>query len=59
MNGWVIFWAVVLAASLAFYAVLVCAVTVGGFIDVITMFRTVEKQHEDAAKIETDQRTMP
>ena len=49
MNGWVTFWAIVLATSLAFYAVLACAVTIGGFIDVMAMFRTVEKQHEDAA----------
>jgi len=50
MNAWVTFWLIVLVVSLALYAVLVCTVTVGGFIDVIAMFRTVEKQHEDAAK---------
>ena len=50
MSGWIIFWKVLLVFSLAVYAALVLCVTVGGFKDILTMFRTLDEEHRHAGE---------
>lgn len=45
-NAWATFWAVVLVAGIAVFAVLAVVVTIGGLADVRQMFRSITRQHE-------------
>ena len=46
MTPWAWFWTVVLAVSCLLFAGLVLVVAIGGFGDVIAMFRNLDRQHE-------------
>jgi hypothetical protein len=43
---WATIWAVVLVVTLVLFAVLAVVVTIGGFKDVLAMFRELDAQHE-------------
>ena len=43
MEGWMTFWAVLLGASLAAFAVLAVVVAIGGFFDLLAMFRALRR----------------
>lgn len=52
MNTWITIWSFVLIASLIAYAILAGIVTIGGFKDVLSMFRTVDQQHKHKKETE-------
>ena len=45
MEFWIHFWRIVLVAALAVFAVLAVVVTIGGFRDVLALFRSIDAQH--------------
>lgn len=47
MTFWIWFWTVFLFASLALFAGLAVVVSVGGFSDILSLFRTIEKQEDN------------
>jgi len=44
-----VFWKALMLISLTIYAVLVLLVTVGGLMDIASMFRTLDRQHKESA----------
>ena len=52
MTAWLALWTGLLLVTLAAYSVLVVVVTIGGFSDMVAMFRQLDKgaQKEEAAK---------
>ncbi len=46
---WLWFWAAVLVLTLVFYAGLVVVVTIGGFKDIIAMFKNLDRQHRESS----------
>ena len=49
MDGWAIFWGLVLLISFCMFAVLAVAVTIGGFRDMLALFRGIDARHEQQA----------
>ncbi len=47
MNGWITFWGILLLATLAFYAVLVVYVSIGGLKDIKAMFKALSDDDAD------------
>ncbi|MFH1613906.1 MAG: hypothetical protein ABIG61_02325 [Planctomycetota bacterium] len=47
MVFWIVVWTVLLIIGLAVFAVLAVVVTIGGFFDVRSLFRKIDKQHEE------------
>ncbi len=45
MEGWAIFWGLLLAAALVVFAGLAIAVTVGSLGDIRSMLRSIDEQH--------------
>jgi len=55
MSFWEVFWQVVLLVSLVAFAGLVVVVAIGGFGDIRSMLRSIDKRHETAdSKSEPD-----
>ena len=48
MNFWITFWSGLLIASVAVFAVLAIAVTIGGFFDVRSLLRSIDAQHAES-----------
>ena len=46
MEFWIQFWRIVLVAALAVFASLAVVVTIGGFRDVLALFRSIDAQHQ-------------
>ena len=46
MNFWEVFWQVVLLVSLVAFVGLVVVVAIGGFGDIRSMLRSIDKRHE-------------
>lgn len=49
MDGWATVWGLVLLVSYAIFAVLAVAVTIGGFRDMMALFRGIDARHEQQA----------
>jgi hypothetical protein len=47
MGFWTIFWAALLAVALTIFAGLAVVVTIGGFFDVRTLLRTIDRKHAE------------
>lgn len=45
MDFWIIFWQITLIAAMAIFAVLAVVVTIGGFGNVLALFRSIDAQH--------------
>ena len=48
MGFWVPFWEVVVIATLVVFAGLVVVVGIGGFFDILALFKKIEAQHKEA-----------
>ena len=46
MSGWMLLWTAVLLGALTMFSGLTVAVTIGGFLDIREMLRTLRRQHE-------------
>ena len=47
MDAWADFWRMTFIIAMAIFAVVTVAVSVGGFFDVLAMFRQINRQHEN------------
>jgi len=47
MHFWLVFWTVLLIAALTLFAGLAVVVTIGGFFDIRTLFRSIESRHAE------------
>jgi len=45
MDFWITFWQITLIAAVAIFAVLAVVVTIGGFGNVLALFRSIDAQH--------------
>ena len=45
MGFWITFWQITLIAAVAIFAVLAVVVTIGGFWNVLALFRSINAQH--------------
>ena len=50
MSFWVGFWTIIFFVSLVIFAGLAIVVTVGGFFDIRSLFKTLNTEHEQAEK---------
>jgi len=60
MNFWIDFWSWFFFLSLALFAILVAVVTVGGFFDVLSLFKTLARhrdQQEQSPSVRSDEQT--
>jgi len=55
MSGWLIFWTALLLIGVGGYAVLAALITIGGFFNVLEMFRALKASH--AANVENPQQS--
>ena len=46
MEFWMLFWKVVFIVTLLLFAVLAVVVTIGGFKDIIALFRAMDKENQ-------------
>jgi len=46
MNFWINFWTIFFIASLAIFAVLAVVVSIGGFFNMLSLFKTLTMQHD-------------
>ncbi|MDP6057576.1 MAG: hypothetical protein QGH33_01735 [Pirellulaceae bacterium] len=54
MTFWIWFWGIALVMTLLFYTGLTVVVTVGGFKDVLAMFRNLDRQHREANETQVE-----
>ena len=52
MNGWMMFWGLLLAIVLLVFAGLTVVVAIGGLFDIRALFRTIDAQHREAQEEE-------
>ena len=50
MDGWATFWACVLVGTAIVFSGLAIAVAIGGFFDIRTLLKTIDRQHEDGVE---------
>ncbi|MCG8600671.1 MAG: hypothetical protein MI807_11055 [Verrucomicrobiales bacterium] len=48
MEGWTLFWKIVLISTAAVFALVSVAVAVGGFRDVKELLRSIKEQHDES-----------
>lgn len=48
MNFWINLWTIVFFASLAGFTILAIVVSIGGFYDIIALFKGLTAQHKEA-----------
>jgi hypothetical protein len=46
LDFWIKFWSVFFFMSLTIFALLSVCVAIGGFFNILDLFRTIKKQHE-------------
>ncbi|HJN66378.1 MAG TPA: hypothetical protein QF761_09265 [Pirellulales bacterium] len=54
MTFWIWFWGIALVMTLLFYTGLTVVVAVGGFKDVLAMFRNLDRQHREANETQVE-----
>jgi hypothetical protein len=57
MNFWINFWSFFFFLSLAIFAVLTITVTIGGFLDIRSLFKSLKAQHEKQGSEAKDSRS--
>ena len=48
MDGWILFWKLLLIAVVVIFAGVSLAVAIGGFFDVKAMFKNLDEEHEES-----------
>jgi hypothetical protein len=46
MTFWVDFWTTMLIVSIAIFSLMAVVVTIGGFFNIISLFKTLGKEHQ-------------
>ncbi|MHC4124546.1 MAG: hypothetical protein ACYSSI_13300 [Planctomycetota bacterium] len=54
MDFWIKFWSFFLFLSLAIFAVLAVVVTIGGFFNIRSLFKSLSAEHKDETLYEKD-----
>lgn len=57
MNFWINFWSFFFFLSLAVFAGLAVVVTIGGFLNIRSLFRSLTAEHEEKSPDEKDDRS--
>ena len=47
MDAWAIFWGLLFIAVLVVFTILTVVIAIGGYFDVKSLFRTIDKQHQE------------
>lgn len=55
MDFWVKFWSFFFFVSLGLFAVLAVVVSIGGFFDIRSLFKSLKAKHEDQSLYEKEQ----